>query len=274
MKRVAFIITVYKGDKTDYFKEAIASITQQDYGFENINIYLGIDGDLTSDIEKYISTHRKIFYKVVKNPENKGLAFTLNKLIDNIEDESFVFRMDSDDICYLDRVSKQVNFMQNNTSVLISGGAIEEFSDDEGVKMLRKYPKNTGLAKKYIYRASIFAHPAVCFNKQFFNKGFRYDASHKFSQDVDLWFKALKENINVANIEDVILKLRVQDNFYKRRSYKKALGEFKIYYKGIINNYGFSTKLIYPLLRLLFRLLPVIIVEKIYNSNFRRLLNK
>ena len=72
----------------------------------------------------------------------------------------------------------------------------------------------------------------------------------------------------------MVLQLRVQDNFYKRRSYKKAIGEFKIYYKGITNNYGFSMKLIYPVLRLGLRLFPVFLVEKIYNSSLRKLLNR
>ena len=215
-QKVAFIITVYKGDKLTYFQKAIETIVNQDYGFENIHIYLGIDGELPNGIESYINENSKFFYKVIKNENNKGLAFTLNRLIDNLEEEAFVFRMDSDDICYLNRVSKQVSFMNANPKVLISGGAIEEFSETEGVKMIREYPKNILEAKKYIYKASIFAHPAVCFKKDFFNKGFRYDAHHKFSQDVDLWFRALNKNIEIANIKDVVLKLRVQDNFYKQ----------------------------------------------------------
>ena len=173
VKKVAFIITVYKGDKLPYFKKAIETIINQDYGFENINIYLGVDGDLPKDIDNYITTNDKLFFKIIRNNANKGLAFTLNKLIDSLEEEDFAFRMDSDDVCYLDRVSKQVNFMNANPKVLISGGSIEEFSEEEGVKMIRQYPKNTLEAKKYIYKASVFAHPAVCFKKDFFAKGFR-----------------------------------------------------------------------------------------------------
>jgi hypothetical protein len=274
MKKVAFIITVYKGDKLPYFKTAIESIVNQDYGFENINIYLGVDGSLSVEINKYIESNSKLFYKVLRNQTNRGLAFTLNMLITNLEKESLIFRMDSDDICYLDRVSKQVLFMNSNPNILISGGSIEEFSDKEGVITSRTYPKNSNEAISYIYKASIFAHPCVCFNKLFFDKGFTYDASHKFSQDVELWFRALKHGIEVGNIEDVLLQLRVQDNFYKRRSHKKAFGEFMIYYKGILSNYGVSLKLIFPFLRFLFRLFPVFLVEKIYTSKLRKLLNK
>lgn len=273
-KKIAFIITVYKGDNLEFFQEAIKSICDQTVGFENINIYLGIDGSLNSLTENYINKNKELFYKIVKNEVNKGLAFTLNKLINSLGNEEFIFRMDSDDICKVDRVKKQIKFLNSNSSILICGGAIEEFTEEAGVKMTRYYPNTTREAKNYIYKASIFAHPAVCFKKEFFKKGFRYDANYKFSQDVDLWFRALKYNVQIGNIDDVVLQLRVQSNFYKRRSYKKAFGEYKIYIKGIISNYGISYKLIYPLFRLGFRLFPVFLVEKIYNSNLRKLLNK
>lgn len=274
MKKVAFIITVYKNDNPCFFEESVSSIINQTYGFENINIYLGVDGKLTDELNKYIKNNLSNFYKIVRNTENKGLAFTLNRLVEVLEDEEYIFRMDSDDICCPNRVLKQITYMQENSSVLISGGAIEEFDKNGRVAMVRSYPDNTEKAKDYIYKASIFAHPAVCFNKEFFIRGFRYNTTHKFSQDVDLWFLALKNNIEVGNISDIILKLRVNPDFYKRRSYKKAFGEFRIYYKGIIQNYGFGFKLIYPVMRLLARLLPIFIVKFIYKGGVRKFLNQ
>jgi hypothetical protein len=56
-------MSVYKNDKLKYFKEAVESIINQDYGFENINIYLGIDGEIGNDIEDYIKSNSHYFYK-------------------------------------------------------------------------------------------------------------------------------------------------------------------------------------------------------------------
>jgi len=271
--KIAFIITVYKNDKLDYFKEVINSIANQDYGFENINIYLGIDGELPTNIENYFENSKQ-FYKIIKNENNKGLAFTLNRLIDILEDEEYIFRMDSDDICTLDRVSKQVDFMQKYKNISILGGSIEEFGTDGIVKMTRTYPKNTDEAKKFIAKASIFAHPAVCFRKSFFDQGFRYSEQYRFSQDLALWYDALANRIEVSNLDDVVLKLRVTKDFYKRRSYKKAFGEFGIYWDGINRLYGFNYRLIYPVARLITRLMPPFIVKVIYSEKFRRILNK
>ena len=271
--QVAFIITVYKNDSLVFFKEAIESIVKQDYGFHKINIYLGIDGLLSKNVEEYINKNSQLFHKIIKNVDNKGLAFTLNKLIETLEKEQFVFRMDSDDVCYLDRVSKQVLFMNSNKHIQISGGSIEEFNEIGLVTMVRSFPKNTKEAKNFIFKGSIFAHPSVCFSKLFFEKGFRYNTSHQFSQDLALWFDALENKIDVGNIEDIILKLRVSNNFFYRRSRKKAIGEFKIYYRGIISSYGFSFKLIYPIARFITRLLPVFFIKILYNKGFRKILN-
>ena len=270
---VAFIITVYKNDKLEYFREAIQSIINQDYGFENIHIYLGIDGDLAYDIQSYIDQHQDYFYKIVKNDENKGLAHTLNRLIDILENEEYVFRMDSDDISKFDRVTKQMRFMNTHKNISIIGGSIEEFTETNNVLMVRSYPISTKDAKQYIPKASIFAHPAVCFRKSFFEKGFRYNSHSRFSQDLELWFHALNNDIEVSNIEDVILQLRITDDFYKRRSYKKALGEFKIYCSGIRKLYGYNWRLIYPLFRLSTRLLPPKTIKIIYSEPVRRILN-
>jgi hypothetical protein len=274
MIKISFIITVYKNDKLEFFKEAIESIVNQDYGFNNINIYLGIDGELPDNTQNYINENRNLFYEIIQNEKNSGLAFTLNRLINILEDEEYIFRMDADDICKFDRVSKQIAFMEANQNVSIVGGAIEEFSGDGIVNMIRTYPKNMDEAKKFIPKASIFAHPTVCFRKSFFDNGYRYSQEYRYSQDLALWYEVLANDIEVSNIDDVILSFRTSNEFYKRRGYKKAFGEFGIYWNGIKKLYGYNWRVIYPIARLVTRLMPPFIVKIIYNKRFRKILNK
>jgi len=273
IQKIAFIMTVYKNDNLEFFKEAVESIVAQDYRFENINIYLGIDGALPKESQEYINSS-SYFYKVIQNEQNRGLAYTLNRLIEVLEEEEFVFRMDADDICKFDRVGKQVDFMEENKNISILGGAIEEFGENGVVNMTRTYPKTTKEAKQFIVKASIFAHPAVCFRKSFFEKGFMYSEQYRFSQDLALWYDALANSFEVSNLDDVVLQLRVTKDFYKRRSYKKAFGEFGIYYKGIKKLYGYNWRVVYPIARLITRLMPVGIVKLIYSEKFRKVLNK
>ena len=254
--KVAFIISVYQNDKLHFFKQAIESLVNQNYGFDNISIYLGIDGAISTHISEYITDHHSFFYKVIVNKQNKGLAFTLNCLIEALGDERYIFRMDSDDIAKTDRVTKQIAFMQQHPEIEISGGAIEEIDSSGKAQMTRIYPKSTKIAKRFIPKASIFAHPTVCFRKSFFNKGYRYKTKYKFNQDIILWYEALACGIEVGNINDVVLQLRMTEEFYKRRGRKMALGEFLVNCNGIKALYGYHWKMLYPFARLLIRLMP------------------
>ena len=273
MKKVAFIMSVYKNDKLKYFKEAVESIINQDYGFENINIYLGIDGEIGNDIEDYIKSNSHYFYKIIKNETNQGLAYTLNRLIDALDNEEYIFRMDSDDISKLDRVTKQIMYMENNPDIEISGGSIEEIDEDGNIKGIRKYPKDTQSAKRYIPKASIFAHPTVCFRKSFFDKCFRYDKRYTGIEDIALWFVLLENDIQIGNIEDIVLNFRLSKNLYNRRGYAKAFDEFKIYWNGTLKLYGINYRLIYSIMRLITRFMPPSIVKIIYTKNIRKILN-
>ena len=112
------------------------------------------------------------------------------------------------------------------------------------------------------------------FRKKIFDEGNKYPEKYNTSQDVALWFQLLKQGYNMANLEDILLYYRISDDFYNRRSKAKAINEFKIYWTGIINLYGFTWKLIYPILRLGFRFSPKFIVQKIYTGRMRKNLNK
>lgn len=274
MKSVACIITVYKNDHPEYFKEALNSIINQSYKASDIHIYLGIDGNLSMELTKIIKDYESSFYKILKNDINKGLAYTLNNLIENLEDEIYIFRMDSDDICYKDRFEKQINYMNENQDVMVLGGAINEINNKKESLFIRTYPKNTKQAIEYIYKASIFAHPTVCFRKDIFNKGYRYNSTNRFNEDIELWYKFLIDEINVSNIDDIVLYFRKNNNFYKRRGLKKAFKEFEIYFRGNSKLFGvLNWKQIFPILRFFSRLLPTKIAKYLYQSDIRKRLN-
>ncbi|MGP1560892.1 MAG: glycosyltransferase [Helicobacteraceae bacterium] len=273
--KTACIICVYKSDRLDFFTQAINSVINSAAGGgQPINIYLGIDGELPLDLSSYINANSNLFYKIIKNPTNMGLAYTLNRLIDALEDEEYIFRMDSDDVCKPHRIPKQVEFMEQNRNVEILGGAIEEIDEHGTPKMIRTYPKNTQEALGYIHKASIFAHPTVCFRKRFFERGKRYSTTCGKNEDLQLWFDALSSGVQVANLSDILLAYRVTESFYKRRNYRIAVDELRTYWRGILKLNGASLKLLYPLARFAARLMPLGITKILYSKHIRGFLNK
>ncbi len=269
---VAFIMSVYKNDSKTDFKAALDSIRQQSHGFESIRIYLGIDGTLNNDLKQYIDSNKDLFYKIISNDTNIGLARTLNVLIDELEGEEYIFRMDSDDLCLKTRVSVQLALMDKNKDLEIVGGGIQEIDINGNLEMKRFFPKSSKEARQYIHKASPFAHPTVCFRRSFFAKGYRYPVAD-FPEDIALWFRALSDNIQVSNVSDVVLLYRKTPAFYNRRGRAWAWREFKTFTKGIIRLHGFSYKLIFPVFRIVSRIIPSRLIKKMYASYIRSLLN-
>jgi glycosyltransferase involved in cell wall biosynthesis len=103
---VAVVMSVYGRDDPQLFERALASIEQQDYQDATVRIYLCIDGPVSGGITSVIVRHT--IYKTLQNESRLGLARSLNRLLDALEDEEFVFRMDSDDDSHVHRISRQV----------------------------------------------------------------------------------------------------------------------------------------------------------------------
>lgn len=266
MKKVAFIITVYKKEKITFFKQAIMSIVNQDYGFENINIYLGVDGELTDELNNYITKNHKIFHKIIRNESNQGLAYTLNRLIEVLEEESYVFRMDSDDICALNRVNKQVDFLEGNDEVLIVGSDLIEINEEGEEIRKKKMPVGYKNIINYCIVRNPLNHPTVAFKRSFFDKIGLYNEKYIKSQDYELWARALINGVKVDNINESLLYFRVTNNYMsKRNSVANFMNEYRVSVSLMFHFRKYS-KIILILLKLLARVMPSNIGSFLYKT--------
>jgi len=266
MKKIVFIITVYKNDKLEFFKQAIESIVNQDYGFDNINIYLGIDGKLPDNIKEYITSNSTYFYNVVQNDTNKGLAFTLNRLIEILEGEEFIFRMDSDDICRVDRVSKQVKVLENDKDLMLVGSELIEIDEDGNELRYKKMPVTMDDIIHFSIARNPFNHPTVAMRKEFFKIVGRYNENILKSQDYELWGRALMKEVKATNITEPLVYFRLVSNYMnKRNSFINYINEFKISIKLMIHFKKYSQ---FPkiLAKLLIRVMPYSVGKLVYEK--------
>ena len=164
--------------------------------------------------------------------------------------------------------------MQNNKHIDVVGSYIHEIDENNKKIAKRTYPTTQEEIIAYIAKASPLAHPSTCFRKKVFDNGYIYNNNLKTSQDIDLWFRLLANNYKISNIPKYLLLFRRTKDFYKRRSKNKAFKEFLIYWQGIRSLHGTSIKLAFPILRLLFRLMPSVLVKIQYSSFARQILNK
>lgn len=268
--KVAVLISVYKNDNFSSFKQSVESIVNQDISCP-VHIYLGIDGNLNENINLYILKNKHLFYKVFHNKKNVGLAYILNRLIDLLEDEHYIFRMDSDDIAYSNRFSLQISYLEQNKDIDICGTYINEIYLDNDLNIIKKYPLSHSSILKSIHKSSPFAHPSVCFRKSIFSNGIRYSTRYHLNEDIDLWFTLLLSGYHMSNIPYVLLDYSMSSSFFVRRGLIKSYNEFICYLIGIYKLNGLTYKLIFPFFRLIIRLLPSFITKFIYKSKFRRI---
>ena len=274
MQTVAFIISVYAGDRADWLREALESVLNQTAPPEQVHIYLCADGPLPEALDACLADFENRIHRLIRLPENRGLACALNAMIDALGGEEFVLRLDADDLCLPNRVETQVAFLEEHPEILMCGSSIQEFRDTpEQTGLLRTYPANTAAMKKYILKANPFAHSTVCFRRAFFEQVGIYNEDFPLRQDIELWFRAVAQGVPMANLREPGLLFRVSDELVQRRNISVGLIEFEIFIKGIYKLKGVHPAMVWPMLRLAVRILPSTITGWIYRRSARKILN-
>ena len=109
---VSVVMSVYNGEL--FLKEAIDSILSQTYKkFE----FIIIDDGSTDGSLNIINEYSDERIKILVNPKNEGLIFSLNKGIE-LALGTYIVRMDADDISLPQRIEEQVSFMEKHGSIV------------------------------------------------------------------------------------------------------------------------------------------------------------
>lgn len=229
--RVAVAMSIYHADELKNIKLAIDSLLNQSY--ELVDIYVEVDGVVHPDVVelllKYVTEHKNRI-SVFFNNENLGLATRLNNIIDKVIASGgykYLARMDADDISSLDRIEKQVAFMENNAEISVLGTSVTEIDSEGNPTFEKKMNTSHLILKDSIIKSCPFNHPTVIFRLDIFKEGFRYNNQLKNTQDYYLWVDLLEAGKMFANLEEPLLKFRVDSNFHHRRGFGKAINDVK-----------------------------------------------
>ena len=243
---ISVLLPVYKNDKPDYVTLSINSILNQTY--PDIELNIGVDGPIGKDLADVLRSYEKDDrVEVHWFEENRGLAVVLNDLLKDSFKKGFQYiaRMDADDISMLDRLEKQMAFLEENPDIDVVGGAIEEI-DEVGNSRDKViiYPYSPEECKDFFSKRNPHAHPAVLFRKSFFEKaGCLYRPEYRQNQDTMLWLDGMKSGTKHANIPDVVLKFRFTDSLFKKRRNGWAFAKKQLKDRLLINKilgYGLS----------------------------------
>ena len=110
---VTFVMSIFNEEHK--LANAIESILNQNYPFWFLIL---VNDGSTDDTQKVINHYQKIDERItcVVNKTNKGLAYSLNKAIENCNTK-YIARIDADDIVYPGRLEAQLTYLEKHPEI-------------------------------------------------------------------------------------------------------------------------------------------------------------
>lgn len=246
---VSVIMCVYN-EQEIWLREAIESILSQTYN--NIEFIIILDNPHNYELKEIINEYsmKDSRIKLIVNEKNIGLIKSLNKGL-GISKGKYIARMDADDIAIPTRISKQVEFIENNKDISMVG-AKNIYIDENGVRLNTKDLRATSYEniKIGLKFSNMFSHPTMLYKRRDIIKiGGYKDAL--YAEDYDLVLRFIINGYKICNIEEPLIYYRIRKNgisYSKKRAqmitskflqdeYKKNFKNSKldINYKDLIN---------------------------------------
>ena len=213
------LLPVYNGSK--YLREAIESLLQQTFKDFELIIIDDCSKDNSLEIIKSFVDNRIIIFE---NPKNKGKSYSLNKGIEAARGK-YLILADQDDISFPSRFQKQIDFMEANPEIGVSGTQIETFGENV-ISETSNYPLTHQENILRLLTVSPFAHPSVILRKKvLISNNLRYIVG-VIAEDYSLWTRLLLV-AKSANLKEVLLRYRIHPASITKTYIKKPRRERK-----------------------------------------------
>lgn len=229
------LMSVYARERAEYLDECLDSLAGQILPADEI--VLVEDGPLPKSLLEVIERFRsKLPIKSVRLPENRGLAAALNAGLAECSHE-LVARMDSDDIALPHRFAVQIPAMEAASDAAASSAWLQEFDEQRNVVATRRVPLTHAEIIRFARRRNPLSHPATVFRKSCVEAVGGYPLL--YPEDYALWSRMLQAGMHMYNLNDVVLLMRTDPNFIRRRGWRFLWGEIGViryqYSIGFIN---------------------------------------
>lgn len=223
------LISCYKNDNPEQLDKCLDSLVRQTLSADEILFVK--DGGLTPELEavllKYADT---LPFRFLNFEQNQGLGYALNKGLEACIYD-IVMRMDTDDICYVDRFESQYNYLCNNPQVDILGGWAHDIDVNDHIIGERKYPTTHEDLYQLMWTNPLI-HPTIAFRKSRILQVGSYDRAVVRRQDYDLWIRAAHGGLIMENLPKFLIKYRFTENYYKKNNRRVVYDQALMGYRG------------------------------------------
>lgn len=202
---ISVILPVYNA--AEYLFLAVNSILIQT--FNNFEFIIINDGS-TDNSENIIQSFKDDRIKYIKNNENRGLIYTLNKAIKESTGK-YIARMDADDISIPNRLYEQKKWLDNHLDTAIVASVVKLINEKNqfiGYWDIDKKTLTHNAIKKVLAKENCIAHPSIMGKTEIF-KQYLYKEYQQNIEDYDLWLRLISDGMKIDKIDQELLEYRI-----------------------------------------------------------------
>lgn len=145
-----------------------------------------------------------------------GLVGSINEAL-ALAKGDLIARMDGDDECVPDRLEIQAAFLGSRPEVGILGGDIEVMNDAGRSLSVRRYKRGARAIRRVAFIRNPLAQPTVMMRKSVLDRIGLYDPDFRKAEDYELWLRALKRGVVIENVDRVLIRYRVSEDYSRKR---------------------------------------------------------
>ncbi len=230
-KKVSVLITTY--NFAEFIERAIQSVLQQTY--KDIEIIVADDGssdDSQQIIKSLASKYAPIIIPVLSEV-NKGLSHNINQGLDRCKGD-FIAILSGDDLMHPDKLSKQIQFLEQNPDCGICTHEMEVFESETGKPLYLtneryRMPKKSGievmLSTNWLFDRPIQNLPSSIVGRADFLSPHRYDVRLRYYNECLYLIDCLAASQKKwGHLPEVLGRYRVHDK--QIHANKNASGVF------------------------------------------------
>ena len=226
---VSVLISTYASEKAQWLAEALESLFAQSVTPDQL--VLVVDGPIASDqevvIAQYQNDPRIQSVEIVRLSSNQGLANAMNAGLAVCKGK-WIMRMDSDDVCHVDRLAIQLDYVDKYPDVDIFSSWSEEFSDEDSAVLVKASPIEHDAIVNALRWRNVIVHPSNLIRASTLRRLEGYRAKYGKLEDYDLYVRMALAGARFRVIPAKLVRQRVSHASCARRGgWRYIIGEFR-----------------------------------------------
>jgi len=240
--KVSVIMAVYNNNR--YIVESVDSVLAQSFDdFEFIIVDDGSTDGVSETLEKYAAKDNRII--LLKNETNIGVAKSPNRALKVAKGE-YIARIDSDDVCFVNRFQKQVEYLDKNQDIALvySNALIIDKDSNEVCCFYKPLSVEKVLCNLEIH--NYITNSTVMFRRKIFSTLNGYNESCRVGEDRDLWVRMRDSGYSFGYIDEILLKYRINPDSVRgenRDNYWFKLAKYCQWNKSRLASFRYWKKL-------------------------------